>query len=78
MSTKIPIETSARHIHVSQEDFRFLPVYHFDVEIKSPEKPVKVLKSYNDEPVAFTYENGKVKISIDRLDCFDMYTLCYA
>ena len=24
MSTKIPIETSARHIHVSQEDFRFL------------------------------------------------------
>jgi len=48
------------------------------VEIKSPEKPVKVLKSYNDEPVAFTYENGKVKISIDRLDCFDMYTLCYA
>ena len=22
MSTKIPIETSARHIHVSQEDFR--------------------------------------------------------
>lgn len=61
-----------------QEDFRFLPVYHFDVEIKSPEKPVKVLKSYNDEPVAFTYENGKVKISIDRLDCFDMYTLCYA
>ena len=61
-----------------QEDFLFLPVYHFDVEIKSPEKPVKVLKSYNDEPVAFTYENGKVKISIDRLDCFDMYTLCYA
>ena len=40
MSTKIPIETSARHIHVSQEDFRFLfgedAQLHYTKELSQP------------------------------------------
>ena len=40
MSTKIPIETSARHIHISQEDFHFLfgdtAQLHYIKELSQP------------------------------------------
>ena len=40
MSIKIPIETSARHIHISQEDFHFLfgedAQLHYIKELSQP------------------------------------------
>lgn len=60
-----------------QESFNFLPVFDFNVEVVCAEKPKKVLRSCDDTPVDYIYENGKIKLHIDRLHCFDMYTICY-
>ena len=60
-----------------QEGFSFLPVFDFDVDLPSAQAPKQVLHSRDGTPAAYTYEAGRIRLHIDRLDCFDMYTVCY-
>ena len=58
MSIKIPIETSARHLHISQEDFEKL----FGAESESNTKSENNAESENSTEADADTSSGKVNL----------------
>jgi hypothetical protein len=51
--------------------FRPLPVYDIDFTIESDFKPSRVFSMVNNKPIKFTWEEGRISFTLDKLGQFD-------
>ena len=56
-----------------QEDFHTMPAVDTEVWVASDRAPKAVCSLPDEKPVAYRYEDGKVKIFIDRFKQFRMF-----
>ncbi len=51
--------------------FRPLPVYDINFNIESEFKPSRMFSMVNNKPISFTWEDGHVSFTLDKLGQFD-------